>query len=153
MEKPITSLPDHDSCKKILQISPLAKKATRWWIMTINRLRIGNLPIKDPLYLFPSNSISVCTDASGVHTDRNRLQRGRGVCLPNKSLVRFIWTGNEVWIRRHGHSITLLQSITCLQFSNMDAQPSSSIVIMLEHVALSGKVAVNAHTPEQSLRH
>ena len=115
-KKPINSLPDHDSCKKkILQISPLAKKTTRWWIMTIKRLRLGNLPIKYPAFLFPSNNISVYTDASGVHTNRNRLQRGGGVYLPNNSLVRFTWPGNNHWIKKHGHSTTLLESIACLQ--------------------------------------
>ena len=67
--KPITSLPDHDSSKKKnLQIPPLARKAIKWWTMSVNRLRLGNLPIQDPLYLFPSSNISVYTDASGVHT-------------------------------------------------------------------------------------
>ena len=50
--KPITSLPDHDSGKrKILQMPPLVRRATKGWIMAVNRLRLGNLPIKDPVYI------------------------------------------------------------------------------------------------------
>ena len=60
--KPITSLPDHDSYKKkVLQISPLAKKAIRWWIIAINRLRLGNLPIKDPFPISSQATVYQCT--------------------------------------------------------------------------------------------
>ena len=115
-KKPITSLPDHESHKKkVLQIPPLTRKAIRWWIISINRLRLGNLPIKDPLALFPSPSITVYTDASGVHNDRNRLKRGGGVFLPSNLLVRIIWPSRKSWITRFGHSTTLLESIACLQ--------------------------------------
>ena len=134
--KPITSLPDHDSGKrKILQIPPLVRKATKWWIMAVNRLRLGNLPIKDPVYMFPSNNISVYTDASGVHTARNRLQRGAGVYLPNGSLVRFVWPGNDQWITRHDHSTTLLESLACLQglISAIQQYGRSSFLIYCEN--------------------
>ena len=76
--------------------------------MTINRLRLGNLPIKDPIYMFPSSNIPVYMDASGVHTARNRLQRGAGVYLPNGSLVRFVWPGNDhqTWLLHDPVEIT-----------------------------------------------
>ena len=87
--KPLTSLSDHDAGKrKIRPVSSTIRRAVRWWIMMFNRLRLGNLPILDPLHLFPSSSVPVYTDASGVHGSENYLQRGAGVYLNNNSLVR-----------------------------------------------------------------
>ena len=81
----------------------------------MNRLRLGNLPIKDPIQPFPSWHIPIYTDASGVHTPNNCLRRGGGVYLDNNTLVRIIWPGNSTWIARHGRSTTLLESLAALQ--------------------------------------
>ena len=81
----------------------------------MNRLRLGNLPIQDPIKQFPCWHIPVYTDASGVHTPYNHLHRGGGVYLENNSLVRITWPSNPVWIRHHGKSTTLLESIAALQ--------------------------------------
>ena len=52
---------------------------------------------------------------SGVHTPFNHLQRGGGVYLEKTSLVRITWPSNPVWIRHHGRSTTLLESLAALQ--------------------------------------
>ena len=83
--------------------------------MMLNRLRLGNLPILDPLHLFPSSSVLIYTDASGVHYSRNCLQRGAGVYLNNNSLVKIVWPGERTWIEKHGCSTTLLESLAGLQ--------------------------------------
>ena len=79
VEKPITSLPDNDSCKKkILQISPLAKKVTRWLITSINRLRLGNLPFKT-LYTY---SLTTAYRYTQMHLESiltEIVSRGEGV--------------------------------------------------------------------------
>ena len=87
----------------------------RWWVMVINRLRLGNLPIKDPIQLSPSLHIPIYTDASGVHSPSNYLQRGAGVYLVNNTLVRVVWPGKPTWIARHGSSTNLLESLAALQ--------------------------------------
>ena len=106
--------------------------------MSVNRLRLGNLSIQDPLYLFPSSNISVYTDASGVHTARNRLQRGAGVYLLNGSLVRFTWPGNNQWITRHSHSTGMI-SIACLQglISAIQQYGRSSYIIYCDNAGAS----------------
>ena len=87
----------------------------KWWIMMINRLRLGDLPIQDPIHMSPSLHIPIYTDASGVHGSNNYLQRGAGVYLVNNTLVRFVWPGNQTWISKHGRSTTLLESLAALQ--------------------------------------
>jgi len=86
-----------------------------WWVMMFNRLRLGNLPIQDPIYMFPSSYIPIYTDASGVHGSNNYLQRGAGVYLVNNTLVRCVWPGKKTWISKHGRSTTLLESLAALQ--------------------------------------
>ena len=76
---------------------------------------MGNLPIKDPIQLSPSWHIPIYTDASGVHSPSNYLQRGAGVYLVNNTLVRVVWPGNPTWISKHGSSTTLLESLAALQ--------------------------------------
>ena len=88
-KKPITDLPDHDASKKsLVKLSSAVKMCIRWWVMSINRLRLANLPIKDPIQPSPSWHIPIYTDASGVHTPNNYLRRGGGVYLDNNTLVR-----------------------------------------------------------------
>ena len=79
------------------------------------QVRLGNLPIQDPIQPFPCWHIPVYTHASGVHTPNNHLQRGGGVYLENNTLVRITWPSNPVWIREHGRSTTLLESLAALQ--------------------------------------
>ena len=63
LRKPLTSLPDHEAGKKkMLPMSIWVRRAVRWWIMMFNRLRLGNLPTQDPLFL--SSSVPINADAS-----------------------------------------------------------------------------------------
>ena len=80
-----------------------------------NRLRLGNLPIQDPIQMSPSAYIPIYKDASGVHDHNNALQRGGGVYLANNTLVRFVWAENSTWISNHGRSTTLLELLAALQ--------------------------------------
>ena len=82
--------------------------------MQFNRLRLGDLPIIDPIQMTPSWFLPIFTDASGVHDNNNALKRGAGVIVGN-TLVRFVWPGNSTWISNHGRSTTLLESIAALQ--------------------------------------
>merc|ERR1712215_499851 len=115
-KKPLTDLPDQDANKKsLIKITDSVRLCLSWWTMSLNRLRLGNLPIQDPIKQFPCRHIPVYTDASGVHTPSNHLHRGGGVYLENNSLVRITWPSNPVWISHHGKSTTLLESIAALQ--------------------------------------
>ena len=61
---PITDIPDQEASKKsLIKLSSAVKMCIRWWIMVINRLRLGNLPIKDPTQLSPSWHIPIYIDA------------------------------------------------------------------------------------------
>ena len=82
--------------------------------MLFNRLRLGNLPIIDPIPMTPCCFLPIYTDASGVHDNSNAFKRGAGVIVDN-TLVRFVWPGNSTWISNHGRSTTLLESIAALQ--------------------------------------
>ena len=113
--KPLTNLPDNDASKrKLLSISNIVRLTLRYWIMQFNRLRLGDLPIIDPIQMSPSWFLPIFTDASGVHDSNNALKRGAGVMVDN-TLVRFVWPGNSTWISNHGRSTTLLESIAALQ--------------------------------------
>ena len=104
-KKPLTNLPDQDaSKKKLLSISNMVRVTLRHWIMLFNRLRLGNLPIIDPIQMTPSCFLPIYTDASGVHDNRNALKRGAGVIIAN-TLVRFVWPGNSTWISNHGRTV------------------------------------------------
>ena len=97
-----------------MSISSILRITVRHWIMLFNRLRLGNLPIVDPIPMTPSFFLPIYTDASGVHDNCNALRRGAGVFIAN-TLVRFVWPGNSTWISNHGRSTTLLESIAALQ--------------------------------------
>ena len=89
--RPLISLPDYKAGKrKTLFLSIWVRRVVRWWIMMFNRLRQGNLPIKEPLYLIPCYSVPVFTDTLELHMRNNSLHRGGGVYLPDDSLVRII---------------------------------------------------------------
>ena len=114
-KRPLTNLPDENANKnKLLSISSIVRVTARHWIMLFNRLRLGNLPIVDPIPMTPSFFLPIYTDASGVHDNCNALRRGAGVFIAN-TLVRFVWPGNSTWISNHGRSTTLLESIAALQ--------------------------------------
>ena len=114
--KPLTCLPDHDAGRrKLLVLTSCAKSALRWWIMMLNHLRLGILPILDPFHIFPSWQIPIFSDASGVHMQSYPLRRGGGIYLPNGVLWRMAWPGNRKWVFDHGHSMTLLESVVGLQ--------------------------------------
>ena len=91
----------------------MVRLTLRYWIMLFNRLRLGNLPIVDPIEMTPNYFLPIYTGASGVHDQNNALHRGAWVYLVN-TLVRFVWPGNPTWISNHGRSTTLLESIAVL---------------------------------------
>ena len=80
--KPLTSLYNHNAGKrKMLKLATCAKIALRWWIMMFNQLHLGNLPIMDPLHLFPASHIPIDTDASCVHMQKTPWWGGGRVVL------------------------------------------------------------------------
>ena len=88
-KRPLTNLPDENANKnKLLSISSIVRVTARHWIMLFNRLRLGNLPIVDPIPMTPSFFLPIYTDASGVHDNCNALRRGAGVFIANTLVLR-----------------------------------------------------------------
>ena len=103
--------------------------------------------------MFPSTYIPIYTDASGVHSSNNYLQRGAGVYLVNTSKV--CGAGEETWISKHGCSITLLESLAALEglLSAISQYGRAAYTIFCDMqvpATLSGKGLLDASTVGQS---